>query len=286
MSDVYASGSDNCGTVNLVNVTPFSFDCNDLGANTVTLFVNDGNGNWANCTATVTVVDNIAPTATCKAATVALDANGSGSITPADVFDSGTDNCGTVTPQSVTPNTFGGGDVGANTVTLTVNDGNGNTATCTATVTVEDNVAPAANCKNITAVLDNTGNATIAEDAVNDGSTDACGIATYDTDVTSFDCGDVGANTVTLTVTDGNANSSTCTATVTVEDNTAPDAHCKDFTTALDPDGNYTLALASVDDGSSDACGVSLSVSPNSFNCNDEGSNPVTLTLTDPPGHR
>jgi Putative metal-binding motif/Secretion system C-terminal sorting domain/Pregnancy-associated plasma protein-A/HYR domain/Receptor L domain len=285
MTDVYDSGSDNCGTVNLVNVTPFSFNCSDLGANTVTLFVNDGNGNFNNCTATVTVVDNMAPTATCKPHTAQLDASGSATISPADVFDSGSDNCGTVTPASVTPNTFGCSNVGANTVTLTVNDGNGNTATCSATVTVQDNVAPAANCKNITVVLSAGGTATIAEDAVNDGSSDACGIVSYDTDVTSFDCGDVGANTVTLTVTDNNGNSSTCTATVTVQDNTAPSANCKNFTTALDPDGYYTLAPASVDDGSSDACGVTLSVSPNSFDCGDEGTNTVTLTVTDDNGN-
>jgi Putative metal-binding motif/Secretion system C-terminal sorting domain/HYR domain len=285
MSDVYdaASSSDNCGAVNLVNVTPFSFDCNDLGPNTVTLFVNDGNGNFANCTATVTVVDNTAPTATCKPYTAQLDANGSATIAPADVFDSGSDNCGTVTPVSVTPNSFGCANVGANTVTLTVNDGNGNTANCTATVTVEDNISPAANCKNITVALDNTGSATIAEDAVNDGSSDACGPLTFDTNVTSFGCAETGANTVTLTVTDNNGNSSSCTATVTVQDNTPPSANCKNFSTALDPDGYYTLAPASVDDGSSDACGVTLSVSPNSFDCGEQGANTVTLTVDD--GH-
>jgi subtilase family protein/PA domain-containing protein/putative metal-binding protein/peptidase inhibitor I9/type IX secretion system substrate protein/HYR domain-containing protein/polymorphic membrane protein len=287
MSDVYdaANSSDNCGTINLVNVTPFSFDCNDLGPNTVTLFVNDGNGNFANCTATVTVVDNTAPSANCKPATVALDASGSATVAPADVFDSGTDNCGTVTPVSVTPNTFGCANVGTNTVTLTVDDGNGNTATCTATVTVEDNAAPVANCKNITAVLDGSGSATIAEDAVNDGSSDNCGPLTFDTDVTSFGCAETGANTVTLTVDDGNGNTATCTATVTVEDNTAPAANCKNFTTALDADGYYTLAPSSVDDGSSDNCGVTLSVSPNQFDCGDQGANTVTLTVDDGNGN-
>ena len=39
---------------------------------------------------------------------------------------------------------------------------------------------------------------------------------------TDFDCTDVGANTVTLTVTDNNSNVSTCTSTITVEDNVAP----------------------------------------------------------------
>ena len=44
-----------------------------------------------------------------------------------------------------------------------------------ATVTVEDNVNPTAICQDITVQLDASGNATIAEDAVNNGSSDACG---------------------------------------------------------------------------------------------------------------
>ena len=54
---------------------------------------------------------------------------------------------------------------------------------------------------------------------------------------TDFDCTDVGANTVTLTVTDNNSNVSTCTATITVEDNVAPTAICQNLTVQLDATG-------------------------------------------------
>ena len=72
------------------------------------------------------------------------------------------------------------------TVTLTVSDNSGNTATCTSSVSIEDNVAPVAVCKDITVQLDATGVAMIAEDSVDNNSTDACGNLSFDTDVTEF----------------------------------------------------------------------------------------------------
>ncbi|GAB4252722.1 MAG: hypothetical protein Kow0027_17600 [Saprospiraceae bacterium] len=286
-ADVFdaANSSDNCGNPYPVFVTPNTFTCSNIGTNTVTLQIIDLHGNTALCNATVTVVDNIAPTVTCKNTSVTLNSQGQASIQPIEVYDSGNDNCGNVNLQSVSPNSFDCSNVGANTVTLTVNDGNGNTGTCTATVTVNDNIDPTASCKNHTVALDNSGNASITPADVNDGSSDNCGIGNISVSPSSFGCANVGANTVTLTVTDVNGNISTCTATVTVEDNTAPTALCQNFTTDLDSDGNYTLAPASVDNGSSDACGVTLSVSPNTFDCSNIGANTVTLTATDPSGN-
>ena len=63
---------------------------------------------------------------------------------------------------------------------------------------------------------DGSGNATIIGDDINNGSTDACGIASLSVSPNSFDIGDLGDNLVTLTVTDVNGNSTTCTAIVTV----------------------------------------------------------------------
>ncbi|MEY3053118.1 MAG: hypothetical protein RLY31_2903 [Bacteroidota bacterium] len=47
---------DNCGTVNLVGVSPSQFDCGDMGAEVVTLTANDGHGNQSCCQATVRAV--------------------------------------------------------------------------------------------------------------------------------------------------------------------------------------------------------------------------------------
>ena len=64
-ADVFdaANSSDNCGTVNPQSVSPGSFTCADVGTRSVTLTVNDGNGNTATCMATVTVED---PTGFCS----------------------------------------------------------------------------------------------------------------------------------------------------------------------------------------------------------------------------
>jgi hypothetical protein len=79
--------------------------------------------------------DNTDPEANCQNATVTLS-NGTATVTPDDVDDNSTDNCG-IQSMTVEPNTFDCSDIGDHTVTLTVNDFNGNSSTCTATVTVE-----------------------------------------------------------------------------------------------------------------------------------------------------
>ena len=68
-----------------------------------------------------------------------------------------------------------------------------------------------------TATLDATGSVSITAADVDNGSSDACGIASLSVSPDTFTCDNLGANTVTLTVTDNNGNVSTCTTTVTVE---------------------------------------------------------------------
>jgi hypothetical protein len=128
---------------------------------------------------------------------------------------------GKETPASVSPNSFNCGNLGANTVTLTVNDGNGNTNTCIATVTVQDNIPPVAQCKNVTVNLNSSGQASVTAAQVDNGSSDNCPVS-LSLNNSNFDCSDIGPNTVTLTVTDNSNNQSTCDATITVEDNTRP----------------------------------------------------------------
>src|SRR5213078_14099 len=165
-------------------------------------------------------------------------------------------------------------NVGANTVVLTVLDNNGNSSTCSSTLTVEDHIAPIALCQSITVQLDASGNASITAAQIDNGSSDACGIASLSLDQSSFSCANVGANTVVLTVLDNNGNSSTCSSTVTVEDHIAPIALCKSITVQLDASGNASITAAQIDNGSSDACGIaSKSVAPSSFTCANVGAN-------------
>ncbi|MAO48253.1 MAG: hypothetical protein CL527_05990 [Aequorivita sp.] len=283
-SDVDGGSSDDSGSFTL-SVSPNTFTCANVGANTVTLTVTDAAGNSSTCTATVTVEDIVAPVATCQAFTAQLDATGNVTIAASDIDNGSTDNCG-IASLSVSPAAFTCANIGANTVTLTVTDVNGNSSTCTSTVTVEDNIAPTASCQDITILLDAAGNASITAADVDNGSTDNCAVASLSVSPSSFTCADVGPNTVTLTVTDTNGNSSTCTSTVTVQDSTAPTAVCQDTTIALDASGNATITAVDIDNGSMDVCGIaSLSVSPTAFTCSDIGPNTVTLTVTDVNGN-
>jgi hypothetical protein len=184
-------------------------------AGTYTYTVTDANGCSDDVTITVTEDDNIPPVAICQDLIIDLDANGNASITANDVDNGSNDACG-IASLSIDQSSFDCSNVGANTVTLTVIDNGGNSSTCTATVTVNDNVAPTAVCQNVVVDLDASGNASITANDVDNGSSDACGIASLSISQSSFDCSNVGANTVTLTVVDNNGNSSTCDATVTV----------------------------------------------------------------------
>ncbi|MEW7289140.1 T9SS type A sorting domain-containing protein [Aquimarina sp. 2304DJ70-9] len=112
---------------------------------------------------------------------------------------------------------------GVREVIWTVTDQEGNSDTCTQTITVSDSDDPVAVCQDITVSLDETGQGTIDASQIDNGSSDNCDIDTYSLDVDTFDCTNLGSNTVTLTVTDTSGNTTTCTATVTVEDNVAPE---------------------------------------------------------------
>ena len=206
--------SDNCGIASLsLDVT--SFDCSDVGPNPVTLTVTDDNGNVSTCVATVTVEDNVAPVAICQNITVQLDQTGAASISTADIDNGSSDNCGIAT-LSLDVTTFDCSDVGSNPVILSVMDNNGNVSTCAATVMVEDNVVPVAVCKSISVTLSPAGTVTITGADIDNGSSDACGIASLVATPNSFTSADIGANAVTLTVTDNHGNTSDCQATVTV----------------------------------------------------------------------
>jgi hypothetical protein len=288
-AEVYQSGSDDCGTVNLVSVVPNAFSCANVGNNTVTLTVNDGNGNTGTCTATVTVQDVTAPSAQCKAATVPLNAAGNGTLGTAQVNNNSSDNCGGSVTFTLSQTSFNCAHVGPNTVTLTVKDASNNTSTCTATVTVTDPVAPAALCKNATIFLDASGQAMLTAAQVNNNSTDACGVGAVSVSPSSFSCANIGGNQVQLTVVDVNGNASQCAALVTVSDNTPPVLACQNSSLALDNTGNAQLLPIQIYNaaGSSDNCGAVnlVSVSPSQFDCGEVGANTVTLSANDGKGN-
>ena len=276
--------TDNCSIVSL-SLSTSDFTCVDVGANNVTLTATDSSGNTGTCIATITVVDTISPVAIAQDITIYLDVNGEASISANDIDNGSNDACG-ISSLAVDMEDFTCSEVGGNAVVLTVTDVNGNSSTANATVTVEDTVSPAAVAQDITVYLDASGNASIVATDIDNGSSDACGIASLGIDVSSFTCAEVGGNAVVLTVTDVNGNSSTANATVTVEDTVSPAAVAQDITVYLDASGNASIVAADIDNGSSDACGIaSLGIDISSFTCSEVGGNAVVLTVTDVNGN-
>lgn len=150
-----------------------------------------------------------------------------------------------------------------------------------------DNNAPVAVCQTATVSLNAMGTGSLTATMVDGGSFDnECSIASRSVSQTSFSCANLGANTVTLTVTDQNGNNATCNATVNVVDNIAPVAVCQNAVIELQPNEMVTLDPSMIDNGSSDNCGsISLAASPSVFGCGDTGVNHVMLTVTDGSGN-
>lgn len=110
------------------------FDCSNIGQNTVILTVVDNQGNSENGTATVTVVDDIAPSL--QTTDVSLDIYGlnSVSITENDVVTNAVDNCLGVPTITLSQDNFTA--VGVYPVDVTATDDAGNSTTTTINVTV------------------------------------------------------------------------------------------------------------------------------------------------------
>ena len=290
--DVDDNSSDACGLAT-VSVSKTDFDCDDLGTNSVTLTVVDVNGNTSTCTATVTVIDNEAPMANCEDINVELDVNGQASITADEIDGGSSDVCGFTLDLDI--NSFDCSHVGVNTVALTVEDASGNISSCTANVFVADNEAPVANCKYAEIYFDESGNAFPTVDDIDNGSSDACGIAAYeihdvyDVGLATYSCGSYHLQSVNLTVTDVNGNSSTCNTAIQLIDNTPPTIYCFDNVVQIGSDASYSLLKKDVYDSASsfDNCTISsVSFAAATYTCNDIGATfAVEVTVTDESGN-
>lgn len=227
-------------------------------------------------------IDAVALTAIAQDITVELDALGNAIITPAEVDNGSLTNCGGLPfTLNLDITSFDCSNLGTNTVILTADDGV-TTSTATATVTV----LPYAEAQDITVQLDASGNATIiATDLI--AIPNPCPAMILTIDNATFTCADIGTNAVLLTVSDGNGNISTDYGIVTVEDNVPPIVFTQDISVAINiSTGIATITPAMIDNGSTDNCSLTLSLSQTEFLCEDQGVNSVTLTATDGEGNQ
>tara|TARA_R110002124_G_scaffold120895_7_gene279135 strand:+ start:46082 stop:48019 length:1938 start_codon:yes stop_codon:yes gene_type:complete len=89
-----------------------------------------------------------------------------------------------------------------------------------------DTTPPVAVCQNITVSLDANGNVIVPATSVDGGSSDNSGFYTATLNNNTFNCSDIGNNTVILTITDPSGNTATCNAVITVIDDLPPVVTC------------------------------------------------------------
>lgn len=128
--------------------------CANLGTPVIaTVFMRDPSGNTANCSSTITVVDNVNPTANCIGTVVqlVLDTAGIAVLSPVDINAGSTDNC-TITSMVLSQDTFNCSNIGnnPNNVTLTVTDQSNNSDNCIAQVNITDTIRPVMACQPVT----------------------------------------------------------------------------------------------------------------------------------------
>lgn len=238
-----------------------------IGTTTIQYTVTDSAGLTAQDTMTVTVTDDEDPDLTCPSdQNISFDAGCEFTLQDYTSLVTTLDNCdnNVTIAQSPAPGTVHNSAI---SVTLTATDAANNSTTCQFNVIPSDTVAPVAVCQDYTIALGPNGTVNLAAMNIDGGSSDNCGIANMTVSPSSFNCGNVGTNTVTLTVFDDAGNSDSCTATVTVVDNTPPTMICRNFVVVVDAITRVaTIQASDINNGSNDACGIaSLTVNPNTF---------------------
>ncbi len=318
------SGStDNC-SIDTMYLSKYNFDCSDVGyieeaavigeksaqidvpteGQMVLLTVVDINDNHDYEWFRVIVEDTIPPVAVCKDTILELDSEGLVSLT-AEAFGLGSDDACGIDGMTLSKTSFACVDLGVQKDTVTVTDVNGNSSVCIANVTVEDNVDPIVVAHDTTLFLDANGLAYLTPFSVDNGTDDNCGIDTMYLSQDTFDCSDIGIFApvqvglksatgelppfgvlVRLTAEDGSGNSSYDDFFVTVLDTISPTVETQNITVYLDENGAASIDSSDIDNGSFDNCTIeTMSLDSTTFDCDEIGSNAVTLTVNDVNGN-
>lgn len=271
---------DGCGPVQL-SLSNTQYTVNDVGGNLVVVTATDASGNTNQGIIIVDVIDNVSPTVKLyENIELYLDENGTANIYPSALVEEASDASG-ISSVLLSETLFDCSRVGLNEVEVTVTDNNGNSISSTTTINLIDTTGPSVQSQPVTIQLGADGTAQVSAEAINNGSTDACGIAELNLSKTAFTRNDVGENTIFLTATDVHGNASIKEVTVTVLDMPHPVATTKPAVIYLNSNGTATLSANQVDNGSSDFYGTpTLSLSNTNFTCAQLGTNTVTLTVT------
>jgi hypothetical protein len=286
------TATDNCSDFADMTVTqtPAAGTTISGAVNAITLKVEDENGNFAEVSFNVAVVDNTNPVFTSTHNDLSVDANASCEASLADYTGdvTATDNCSDFADMTVTQTPAAGTTISGatNAVTLKVEDENGNFAEVSFNVAVVDNTDPE------TPVLsDLSGECSVTATAPT--TEDACTGTITGTTSDPTEYTEQGTYTITWNFDDGNGNNIDVEQTVIVEDITNPTISCVGNQT-VEADNTHTYIV----DGSEfdpieafDNCGIASI--ENDFNNAStlenaqlpEGTTTIVWTVTDNAGN-
>ena len=241
-----ASSTDNCESSmtyqlskdNSAWSSSLAYSCSDVGSNTVYVRASDGTNEGASVSITLTIQDDDAPTVSASNATVSLDGAGSVSVTGSDISVSASDNCAASPVVTLSHDnstwasalTFNCDSIGGRTVYYRASDGTNTSSSGSVTVTVQDATGPtfstpggsyAISGGSVQVFFYEPTGSSLADNCVANGSitkqvsktgTD-WGTATSSV---TYDCTEVGGQTVYLKATDSYGNATTSSASITI----------------------------------------------------------------------
>jgi hypothetical protein len=291
--------SDNCTSVGslALSLNTTNFNCAQLGSNTVVLTVTDGAGRTGTCTATVNVVDPIAPTISCPPSNTVPSSLGLCGAAVSYATPIGFDNCTPTTTQTSGLASGATFPVGTTTNIFSVTDASGNQMVCGFTVTVTDAQLPSITCPANISVSNTVGQCSATVTYTAPVGTDNCtGATTTQTSgLASGSSFPVGVTTNTFRATDAASNTATCSFTVTVNDAQLPSitcpanisvsntvGQCSATVTYTAPVGTDNCAGATTTQTAGLASGSSfpVGVTTNTFRATDAASNTATCAFT------
>jgi large repetitive protein len=182
------------------------------------------------------------------------------------------------------------------TWTVTDDCGNSSTGSGKQVITVLDTIGPVITCPS-GAALTNKADTTVCHYTVVDSKLDAIAVDACTGDSVTIKNNynnaatlmgvkfPVGQHTIKWTATDLCGNTSTCQYVLTIFEIEPPKAKCKNDSIALDATGKYVITVDSINNGSTDNCGIkSMKLNRYDYGCDDIPSRPVILTVTDSTG--
>ncbi|HUU45787.1 MAG TPA: HYR domain-containing protein [Acidobacteriota bacterium] len=281
--DFFVEGSDNCPGVTQT-FTPASGTFFPVGTTQVMSVATDAAGNADTCYFDVTVNDDDDPVLSCGPdITVPNDPDECGAVVNYESSISVVDNCpGLVVTGTPTSGSFF--LIGTTQVEVVATDGADNADTCFFNVIVEDDQAPVAICPGDIEIVVSPGTPDTVVTFTSSAS-DNCPGATVTCDPPSGSVFAVGATSVCCVAVDATGDADTCCFTVTVREespvNRPPVALCQDITLSA---GDDCTADGSVDDGSYDPDGDSITLDQDPAGPYSLGSTTVDLIVTDDKG--